>query len=131
MNEQNNAVIEIDEVYALERIKMKDAILEMMKTPEFILIFKNGYHRDEAARLAQAITNPEMQDEVDQRSLHEMICAIGHSQNYLLNIVKEGRHLESQMIEAKADATQAAINAEKIYEVDDITGDEFEVINDA
>ena len=127
----NDAVIEIDEAYALERIGMKDAILAMMKTPEFILIFKNGYHRDEAARLAQAITNPEMQDEVDQRSLHEMICSIGHSQNYLLNIVKEGRHLETQMVESRAEAAQAAIDAAKTFEVDDITGDEFEVIDDA
>lgn len=127
----NDAVIEIDEAYALGRIKMKDAILAMMKTPEFILVFKDGYHRDEAARLAQATTNPEMQDEVDQRSLHEMICSIGHSQNYLLNIVKEGRHLESQMAEAKAEAAQAAIDADKTFEVDDITGDEFEVIDDA
>ena len=127
----NDTVVEIDEAYALQRIAMKDAILKMMATPEFILVFKDGYHRDEAARLAQAVTNPEMQDDVDQRCLREMLYAIGHSQNYLLNIVKEGRHLETQMKEAKEEAEQAALDAQKTFAVDDITGDEYEVKDDA
>ena len=108
-------------------IDLRDRLKELYKEVTFKEVFVDGYFKEEAARIAQAMTNPSMQDEIDQRSLDEMIKAIGHIQNYLLNVVRTGNNIEAQMSEQEAERLKIAEDAEKNTEVDPITGDEYEV----
>ena len=118
---------EMTEKEAREIIKTKDDLEKLFKNAAFKKIISDGYFKDEAARIAQAITNPEMQDEVDQRSLDEMFRAIGHFNNYLLNVIQRGRETEIQLKEHEEEMLAAQKREDSTYEIDPITGDEIEV----
>ena len=112
---------------AEKAIAFKDAVYKLYENEEFKMVFIEGYFRDEAARLAQASTNYEMQDEVDQRNIHEQIKGIGHLQNFLRVAVASGARIEEAMKEEE-EARQEAIKDEETTKiVDPVTGDEFEV----
>lgn len=112
---------------AQSAVKLRDELAEMYGTPTFKEVFLEGYFKEEPARIAQALTNPSMQDDVDQRNLDEMLRAIGHMQNYLLNLTREGNTAEMQIEEWKNEEIKAAQSIGKKMEVDPITGDEYEV----
>lgn len=109
---------------ALADVKLRDDLIKMYKNPIFKKILVDGYFKKEPARLAQAITNPEMQDEVDQRSLNEMIRGIGHLQNYLLNITQGGNRAELLIEDHKQAIIDEQLAVEQEIEIDPITGDE-------
>ena len=108
-------------------VDRRDRLTELLNTDIFKEIFTEGYFRDEAARLAQAITNPGMQDDIDQREIEGQIRAIGHVQNFLLTIKQQGDAKETALTEHAEEELERQIQAEKVMEIDPITGDEYEV----
>ncbi len=110
-------------------IKLRNELNELYKHPTFKKVFLDGYFTDEPARIAQALCNPVMQDEIDQRSLDEMLRGIGHCQNFLLEITKAGNTGEYQIKEAKeqeaAAMEHARLEDEGKIVIDNITGDEM------
>ena len=125
MNE--TAMTEAD---AKKAIKFRDDLQKLFKHPTFKKAIVEGYFKSEPARIAQALTNPSMQDEVDQRSLNEMLRGVGHLNNFLLNIIREGNTIEIQLEEHKAQVEEEARLAEMETVIDPITGDEIEVEED-
>ena len=108
---------------AKKDVAFRDAILRLRKNRDFKKIFEEGYFKDEAARIAQAIVNYEMQGDVDQRNLSEQFKAIGHVQNWLMTKTMLGNQMEKEIKEYEESLKQEI----KETAVDDITGDEYEV----
>jgi hypothetical protein len=106
---------------AKKAVAMRDALLKLKKNREFKKIFEEGYFKDEAARLARAIANYEMQDEINQRALDEQFRAIGHVQNYMLTIIQAGNNMEALIEEHEERLREEA----KETVIDDITGEEI------
>ena len=106
---------------AKKAVAFKDAILRLQKNRDFKKVFAEAYFKDEAARLALALTNYEMQDEIDQRNLDEQIRAIGHVQNWLRTKIQLGEHMENEIEDYEKELEKA--DQEPVY--DDITGDEI------
>ena len=115
---------------AQAQVKDRDDLAALLNNRNFKKFFVDGYFRDEAARLADASTNPEMMDEIDQREIFSMLKAIGHMKNYILTVKQTGDRAEVGLKEQ----AEAAIEAERLanveIEVDPITGDQIEVSND-
>ena len=106
-------------------ITRRNELKKLYELPIFKEIFVDGFMRDEPARIAQAITNPEMQGDVDQRMLDEMLRASGHLNNYLQQIVRFGNNIETQLKEAEEERERSAQLSNIEMEVDPITGDEY------
>jgi len=123
-------MIEMTKESAQKVVKKRDDLLKLQENPIFKEIFIEGYFRDEAARIAQAIVNPEMMDDIDQRELEGQMRSIGHIQNYMLTIRQAGNAMEARIKEAEAEEREAERLANVEVVVDDITGDEIEVSND-
>ena len=117
------------ETEAKKVIKLKDDLIKLFNHPTFKKVISEGYFKAEPARIAQALTNSEMQDETDQRSLGEMLRAVGHLNNYLTNVIREGRNVELQLEEHKKELLESQKMSEVEVEVDPITGEEI-VINE-
>lgn len=112
-------------------IDRRDKMTELANTRNFKKLFTNGYFKDEAARLAGASTNPEMMDEIDQRELFSQLKAIGHMQNFILNIKREGDNMEAALKQHYEEELEAERRANIEVTIDPITGDEIEVKDDA
>ena len=123
----NTAMTEED---AKKVIKLRDDLQKLFKHPTFKKVVVDGYFKNEPARIAQALTNPSMQDETDQRSLSEMLRGVGHFNNYLLNVIREGNTVEIQLEEHMKELEEEARLAETQTLTDPITGDEIEVLED-
>ena len=108
---------------ALKIIDKRDRLKAMYEETTFKEIIIEGYCKEEPARLAQALCNAEMQDEIDQRSLNEMIRGIGHFHNFLRNDVRQGNNIEVQLNEAEAEAQAELLREARTMEVYPITGD--------
>ena len=114
-------------IEAQKAVTRRDKMVKLVNGKLFDEIIQDGYFRDEAARLATALTNPSMQDDIDQRNLIEMTKAIGHIQNWILNVTREGNTAEMQIEEWKKEEIEKSKIIDVEMEVDPITGDEFEV----
>ena len=112
---------------AQEKVDKRDRLTALIKTDAFKEFFMDGYFRDEAMRLAQAITHPGMQDDIDQREIDGQFRAIGHVQNYILTIKQEGDRKEANIKEHLEEELERQIQEEKTLETDPITGEEYEV----
>ena len=121
---------------AKEAIELRDNLKVLYKEPTFKKVFIDGFMRDEPTRVAQALTNPEMQDEVNQRMLDEMLRSAGHLNNYLQHIIRVGNNIEIQLKdeeERKEQETkmklEASLREDRIksgeIEIDKITGEEI------
>lgn len=120
-------MIEVSLEDAQKLIDRKTKLIKLQDNAIFKKIFVEGYFKDEAARIAQAITNPEMMDDIEQRELLSQLKAIGHMQNYMLTIRQAGTTMELALKEEEERKIQEELNANKVKEVDPITGEEFEV----
>lgn len=112
---------------AQEQVKDRDELAELLKNRRFKKFFIDGYFRDEAARLADASTNPEMMDDIDQREIFSMVKAIGHMKNYMLTIKQTGDRAEMAIKEEAERVIEEERRANMTIEVDPITGEEIEV----
>lgn len=111
-------------------VDKRDRLTDLINTDAFKEFFLEGYFRDEAARLAQAITNPGMQEDIDQREIDGQFRAIGHIQNYILTIKQQGDAKETAIKEHLEEELERQIQEEKEMEVDPITGEEYELKED-
>ncbi len=123
-------MVEMTMEQAQEQVKDRDELAELLKNRRFKKFFVDGYFRDEAARLADASTNPEMMDDIDQREIFSMLKAIGHMKNYILTIKQTGDRAEAGIKEAAEQAIEEERRANIEIEIDPITGDEIEVPNE-
>ncbi len=108
-------------------VNKRDRLTALLSTDAFKEFFMEGYFKEEAARLAQAITHPGMQDEIDQREIDGQFRAIGHVQNYILTIKQMGDAKEQAIKDHLEEELERQISEEKVMEVDNITGDEYEI----
>lgn len=111
-------------------IDRRDRMTKLVSGRDFKVLFTNGYFKDEAARIAGALTNPEMMDDIDQRELFSQVKAIGHVQNYILQVKLEGDNMERALKQHYEDELEKERRANLTIEVDPITGEEIEVKDD-
>lgn len=104
-------------------LEVRDALIRLIENPDYKTVIEEAYFKEEAARLPEALTNPEMQDDVDQRLLKEQVVAIGHAKVFLNKIVSYAQVIEAGIKAAEKEAIRAA----KEMAVDEITGEEYEV----
>lgn len=110
-------------------VEKRDRLTKFVNTKGFKEFLTDGYFRDEAARLAQAITNPNMQDDIDQREIDGQFRAIGHLQNFILTIKQQGDAKEHAIQEHEEDERarlvhEAQVDAGNVV-IDPITGEEI------
>ena len=110
---------------AKEAIRRRDVVREFMKTEGFRQVIEEWYYKDEAARIAAGITNPEMQDEIDQRMLTEMFKAIGYLQQWILTIEQNGDGAEQALKQHEEEELEKQKMENAETEIDPITGDVF------
>lgn len=110
-------------------VEKRDRLTKFVNSKGFKEFFTDGFFRDEAARLAQAITNPNMQDDIDQREIDGQFRAIGHVQNFILTIKQQGDAKEHAIQEHEEDERarlihEAQVDAGNVV-IDPITGEEI------
>jgi len=91
--------VHIDEVK--KAVTMADQLAALNKVPEFEELIIKGFMTNEPARIAAIITDPNLQDEVNQRELFGAIKAVGYLQDYLRNIERRGVQLRAALAEAE------------------------------
>lgn len=110
-------------------VEKRDRLTKFVNTKGFKEFLTDGYFRDEAARLAQAITNPNMQDDIDQREIDGQFRAIGHLQNFILTIKQQGDAKEHAIQEHEQDERERLIREAQEeagqIETDPITGEDI------
>jgi len=107
---------------AEELIVLKNAIERLKNNRDFKKVITLQYNEKEAARLAKALANPEMQEDIDQRIIKEKLAAIGHLDAWLDTKVKLGNQIEQELKEVEKEKNKADIEEP---EVDEITGEEL------
>jgi epoxyqueuosine reductase QueG len=108
---------------AAKALELRDAIIALFNDSKYKTVFEDAYFRDEAARLALATVDNEMQDEIEQRIVNEKIRAVGHLHVFLNSQIALGN-----MVQASLDAEEKEkVDAAKVVEYDEITGDSYEV----
>lgn len=117
----------IDE--ARKFVEKRDRLTKLVNSKGFKEFFTEGYFKDEAARLAQAITNPNMQDDIDQREIDGQFRAIGHLQNFILTIKQQGDAKEHAIKEYEEEERERLIHEAQVeagnVDIDNITGEEI------
>ena len=108
---------------AQNALDLRDAVLELFNDAKYKKVFEEGYFKAEAMRLPLALVDNEMQDEVEQRILQEKIRAIGHLHVYMNSAIALGNQVQASL-EAEE---REKVNANKQFEVDEITGETYEV----
>ncbi len=118
-------------------VEERDELGKMLKSKLFKKYIGDKYFKEEAARLANAATNPEMMDDIDQREIFSMLKGIGHLQNFFLEIKRKGDNAERSIEEYKEEQRQEELRrieeetkANKVFEFDKITGEPIEVKDD-
>jgi hypothetical protein len=100
-------------------LEAKEAMLRLLDNSDYKLVFEGAYFKDEAMRLPLALTNGEMQDEVDQRLLIEQVKAIGHTQVFVNSIFTKASVVKAGLEAAEKERVDAAKNTA----YDDVTGE--------
>ncbi len=78
-------------------VELADKLELLNSMPEFGELIIKGFMEGEPARIASIITDPEMQDEVNQRELVGAIKAVGYLGDYLRNILKRGAQMKAAL----------------------------------
>jgi hypothetical protein len=81
---------------AEEIINLRDNYYKLSENKYFKEIIINDYFKEEAARLVMAKSNSNL-DEVQQRSIDNMILGVGGLSNYFDMIVRRGNEMELSM----------------------------------
>lgn len=92
MSEQQIAEIEVSMEEAKEAVELGKALDRLNNHPDFKLIIRDGYLRDEAVRLVHLKSDPNMQGENQQRHVDRDIMGIGA----LLNYFRKIQHISMQ-----------------------------------
>ena len=111
-------------------IERANKVSELHDNPLFKELILDGYYKDEPARIASAITDFSMQDEIDQRELTSAMRSPGYVQQYFREIIRQGNVAAQSIENAKIEAeNEEARIAEEMKEtiVDPITGDAITV----
>lgn len=112
-------MIEMTLEEADKAIEAKDALIRMMSTADYKLVFDTAYFTDEAARMPLYLVDDEMQDEIEQRIALEKAKSIGHTKVFLNTLISKGNYVEQQ----KKLNSEAALNKEAEQEFDEVSGE--------
>ena len=93
--------IEISMAHAKGQMAMRDALVNLQKSPDFQLLILDGYFTDEAGRVVMLKSDPSMQGTEQQESLDKAIIAIGGLDQYLRKVYAMGNMAERTL---RADA---------------------------
>lgn len=111
---------------ASKALELRDTVIELFEDSKYKIVFEEAYFKTEAARLALAIVDNEMQDDIEQRIINEKIRAIGHLHVFLNSQISLGN-----MVQDSLDAEEREkVLAGKTMDFDEITGDSYEVTED-
>lgn len=86
---------------AKEAVALADKLLTLSKVPEFEEIIFERFMNSEPARIASIMTDPNLQDDINQRELLGAIKAVGYLGDYLRNIERRGIQLKNALTEAE------------------------------
>ena len=104
MNEETQAEVEKVQVHidtVKEALALSEKLDRLADNPEFVTIILEGFMKEEPARLASVITDPNLTDEVNQREILGAIKAVGYLGDYLRNIDKRGAQMKAALKEAE------------------------------
>ena len=93
--------IELSIETAKEMLKRCNNEVKLAENAQFKDVIIEGYLKEEAARLASMLAEPQMQDEINQRELYSAIKAIGHLRQYLINIRMTGERLKADILDGE------------------------------
>ncbi len=110
---------------AQEKVDTRNRLQEFMKTDAYKEFIEDGFMNDEVVRISEALTEDAMQDDIDQRLLHQKFVAPAHLKQYFLTIYQFGNTAEQQIAERLEEQIEETIDETKVLEVDPITGEEF------
>ncbi len=99
---------------AKKAVELADKLLTLSKMPEFEEIILKGFMDGEPARIASIMTDPNLQDDVNQRELLGAIKAVGYLGDYLRNIERRGRQLRNALSEAENYKTELLNDKNKV-----------------
>jgi len=109
MNDLEHVDIQITTAEKL--ILLRDNFYKLSENKHFKEIILNDYFKEEAARLVMAKSNTSL-DEVQQRSIDNMIAGIGSLSNYFDMIIRRGNEMEVSLKEFEQ--TREEILAEEV-----------------
>jgi len=82
--------VELSIENATKNIARMESLQKLTDNKEFNTIVLEGYFKDEASRLVLIKADPNMQDDVEQKSIDNQIIAIGHVRQYFGTIMQIG-----------------------------------------
>ena len=97
--------IEISDKQAKEMVSKMESLLRLVKNRDFKKVIEEGYFEKEASRIVLLKGDPEMQSEADQRTLDNMIIAVGGLRQYLSSTMQIGRMAQRDLA-ANAEARE-------------------------
>ena len=109
-NEVEKVQVHIDMVK--EAIALSEELDTLANMPQFKTIILDGFMKDEPARLASIITDPNLLEDVDQREILGALKAVGYLGDYLRNIEKRGAQMKQALKEAE-DYKTGLLNSEE------------------
>ncbi len=116
---------------AQEKVETRDRLIKFMETDGYQEFIEDGFMNDEVVRISEALTEDAMQDEIDQRLLNQKIVAPAHLKQYFITIKQFGNTAEQQITDQLQFDRDLAIAETQTTEVDNITGDEYIVDEEA
>jgi len=111
MNDQLEAV-EISIKQAQEAIAKRNELIKLMQNPSYQKIIVDGYFENQAIALVMRKSNPDMQDEANQKSIITQIDAIGSLFSYLNGVMQFGNTAERTLL--ADEETRSEILAEQL-----------------
>lgn len=106
---------------AQKAMDIRDAYIRLRETKDYQLVFEEAYFKDEAMRLALAVVDINMQEDIEQRLISEQIRAVGHLHVFLNSKINLGNIVE----ESLANEEKERVDAAKNIQYDEITGDQI------
>ena len=99
--EQEIERVEVHISLVKEAIDIADKLNVLNRIPEFEEIIIKGFMKDEPARIAAVITDPNLLGDEDQRELLGALKAVGYLGDYLRNIEKRGAQMKLALSQAE------------------------------
>ena len=84
-----------------EAIALADELDTLSRIPEFKTIILDGFMKEEPARLASVITDPNLLETIDQREILGAIKSVGYLGDYFRNIQKRGEQMRAALVQAE------------------------------
>lgn len=102
MSTHNLETIELSIKHAKKSVDLMKSLDKLTRNRDFKQVVLEGFFEKEAIRLVTLKSDPNMQDELNQKAILGQIDAIGNFRQYLSGVMQMGRMAEKAMIEDQA-----------------------------